>query len=46
MTNPTITMITHGEKHEVTLPAPVTAQKFRLSLKADDRTAIREWQMF
>jgi hypothetical protein len=31
---------------EVTLPKPVTARKFRLSLKADDRTAIREWQLF
>ena len=31
---------------EVTLPKPVTARKFRLSLKANDRTAIREWQMF
>jgi hypothetical protein len=37
---------TIGEKLEVTLPKPVTAQKFRLSLKANDRTAIREWQMF
>ncbi len=37
---------TIGLKMEVTLPKPVTGQKFRLSLKADDRTAIREWQLF
>ena len=37
---------TIGQNLEVTLPQPVTAQKFRLSLKADNRTAIREWQMF
>ena len=38
---------TIGEKLlEVTLTKPVTARKFRLSLKANDRTAIREWQMF
>jgi alpha-L-fucosidase len=37
---------TMGQRLEVTLPQPVTAQKFRLSLKANGRTAIREWQMF
>lgn len=31
---------------EFVLPQPVKAQKFRLSLKANGRTAIREWQMF
>jgi len=37
---------TIGMSLEVTLPTAVTARKFRLSLKADDRTAIREWQLF
>mgnify|MGYP002655129804 CR=1 FL=1 len=38
---------TIGEKLlDVTLPKPVTGQKFRLSLKANERTAIREWQLF
>jgi hypothetical protein len=37
---------TIGQNLEVKLPEPVTAQKFRLSLKADNRTAIRGWQMF
>jgi len=35
-----------GEKMEVTLPKPVNAPKFRLTLKANDRTAICEWQMY
>jgi len=37
---------TIGKKLEVSLPKPVTARKFRLSIVADGRPAIAEFQLF